>query len=116
MQTFYLFFASKRYWPEEEKLNESYAKLRSLYVKDGEGGLLITDEQQITALPYKMDCAVIIPMSGAVQRNVLEAAKKAVCVIVFSAYAEGNASSAECAQLLCRNAAPTVMDVCYDRN
>jgi len=49
-------------------------------------------------------------MSGAIQKNVLAAAKQYDSMILYGAYIRGNAAQEDCENMLSFNAAPTLMD------
>ena len=106
MKTIYAFFAARRYWKDEAQLQAAYTELATL--ADGSDHYLITENDLIT-FPAA-DCLVVIPMSGAVQKNILTAASQYDSVILYGAYIRGNASSYLCERMLYNNAAPTLMD------
>lgn len=107
MKIVYSFFAARRYWKDEDSLQEAYQHLSAL-VGD-KSNVLITDDD-LTSLPTG-DCLVVVPMSGAVQKNVLAAANQFPCTVLYGAYIQGNASAGACSAMLEYNAAPTLMDV-----
>lgn len=108
MKTVYAFFAARRYWKDPQLLQSVYQELAE---KTGEASscFLIADEQEIDTLPAG-DCLVAVPMSGAVQKQILAAAGHYQSVVLYGAYIRGNASSQACEEMLRCNAAPTLMD------
>ena len=107
MKTIFAFFAARRYWKDEDKLQAAYRELSSLA---GENGcFLVTEADDPLALPAA-DCLVAVPMSGAVQKNVLAAVQKYSSAVLYGAYIRGNAEAEICEEMLRCNAAPTLMD------
>ena len=107
MKTVFAFFAARRYWKEEDKLQAAYGELSSLA---GENEcVLLTEAEDVASLPAG-DCLVAVPMSGAVQKNVLAAAGRYDSCVLYGAYIRGNARAAVCEEMLRCNAAPTLMD------
>lgn len=107
MKNVYGFFAAKRYWPDSEKLEAVVRELKSRLHCGDSAGLLMTEDS--TPL-LQGDCLVIIPLSGAVQRQILSAAEGFPVSILYGAYISGNASAENCQGMLRANAAPTLMD------
>ena len=107
MKTVYGFFAARRYWKQEDALRNAYEGLRRFLGCDEDGCALVVDGDG--KVPSG-DCLVAVPMSGAVQRDILNAAERFSCAVVFAAYVRGNAPQAEAGEMLRCNAAPTVMD------
>ena len=72
MKTVCMFFAARRYWADEEKLRSAY---ETLAAQMGEGieCCLAADAMEEDKLPQG-DCLIAVPMSGAVQQNILAAA------------------------------------------
>ena len=108
MKTVYLFFAASRYWQDTAMLNETYKELCMDIAENSCCRLVVDGDTQ--NLP-EGDCLVAVPMSGAVQKNILEAASHYESTILYGAYIRGNASSEACNEMLRCNAAPTLMDV-----
>ncbi len=106
MKTIYLFFAARRYWKDEAALQAAYRELSAL-AKNATHHLVTESDPEVTE---SADCAVLIPMSGAVQQRILNAAKRYDSIVLYGAYIRGNASPAVCEQLLCNNTAPALMD------
>jgi len=106
VKTIYAFFAARRYWKDEAQLQAAYARLSAWA---GENEHCLITESGPETLP-KGDCLVAIPMSGAIQKNVLAAAKQYDSLILYGAYIRGNAAPEDCESMLCYNAAPTLMD------
>ena len=107
MKTIYAFYAANRYWPNCDKLQEAYNTLVAR-LNCAENACLITDGSA-DSLPDG-DCIVIVPMSGAVQKKILDAASNYRTTILYGAYIEGNASKEVCQHMMRSNAAPTLMD------
>lgn len=107
MKNVYLFFAAGRYWPDAEKLQAVYRELADRIAQDGTS-VLYVDELQ-GEFP-EGDCAILVPLSGAVQRLILQASGTYECCILYGAYVRGNASEESLNAMLYANAAPTLMD------
>ena len=107
MKTVYAFLAANRYWPNRDRLKAVYEELceRLHCEKDAK---LITDDDTIS-LP-EGDCVVIVPMSGAVQKRILDIASRFRASVLYGAYISGNASTAAGQDMMRANAAPTLMD------
>lgn len=108
MEIVYVFFAAKRYWPDESRLQEAYRSLADKICVNGKT-VLLTEDESLSKLP-EGDCLAAVPMSGAVQRNILAAAEKYSCCVIYAAYIRGNAPDPLAQEMLRCNAAPTVMD------
>lgn len=106
MKVCYVFFASKRYWSDAEKLRQAFDVLAAQWGGDHPCVLCTDGEQPRPAA----DCMVAVPMSGAVQRELLGAARGYACTVVLAAYVRGNAPQSVTDEMLRCNAAPTVMD------
>ena len=107
MKTVYLFFAARRYWKNEAELQAAYRELSAL--AGNAEHFLITESDTDVTVPA--DCAVLIPMSGAIQKRILTAAAQYENAVLYGAYIRGNASAAVCEQMLRCNTAPALMDV-----
>lgn len=107
MKTVYIFFAARRYWKDENALQAAYRELSTL--AGNEEHFLVTENDPDTAAAA--DCAVLVPMSGAIQKRILTAAAQYESAVLYGAYIRGNASAAVCEQMLCCNTAPALMDV-----
>ena len=102
MKTVCMFFAARRYWADEEKLRSAY---ETLAAQMGEGieCCLAADAMEEDKLPQG-DCLIAVPMSGAVQQNILAAAAAYESVVLYGAYIRGNAPGALCSEMLRCNA------------
>lgn len=115
MKTIAICFAAKRYWPDEEALQRAFASASERLGEAARSLALELDCRLIqvpadgSALPAA-DCLIAVPMSGAVQREVLAAAAQYQRVVLYGAYIRGNADEAACEGMLRCNAAPTLMD------
>ena len=87
MKTIYAFYAANRYWPDRERLVQAFQAFTSR-LNCAENALLITDDMPDT-LPQG-DCIVITPMSGAVQKRILDAASRYPTAILYGGYISGN--------------------------
>ena len=106
MKTVYAFLAANRYWPDKARLQQVFAELTAR-LSCTEKAVLLTDEEN--DLPDG-DCVVLVPLSGAVQKKLLQSAAKFSTAVLYCAYVTGNASADTCDELLRANAAPTIMD------
>lgn len=107
MKSLILFFASSRYWPDETELARVYAALCARF--PGENTLLVTDESALSHLPENAT-AVLIPLSGGVQRLMLQAARRLSFSALYVSYAPETVGEEAAALCLARNAAPALMD------
>lgn len=103
------FFAARRYWNDEKELQNAYHSMANQFASLATQTVLITQETDL-AQSAQTDCLVIVPMSGAVQRIILQAANQAKTVIFYPAYIQGNVDDTISAAMMKNNAAPTVMD------
>lgn len=109
MKTIAMFFASRRYWDNEEDLLRVYEKLRSDMVGIADECALVTTEEDMEKIGTDA-LLLVIPMSGAVQRLILVAAVKFPTVVLYAAYIKGNSDVDAVAHMMRKNAAPTLMD------
>ena len=87
MKTVYAFLAANRYWPNRDRLKAVYEE-RCERLSCGKDARLITDDDTV-ALP-EGDCVVIVPMSGAVQKRILDIASHFRASVLYGAYIRGN--------------------------
>ena len=106
MKTVYLFFAARRYWTDETALQKAYAELSAL-ASNAEHHLITENDPDVIT---DADCAVLIPMSGAIQKRILDAAARYDSIVLYGAYIRGNVSPFACEQMLRFNTAPALMD------
>ena len=107
LKTVYLFFAASRYWTDPQALTAAYKALLER-ISPSEAALIV-DGTGMDALPSG-DCLVVVPMSGAVQKYILDAAARYAHTVIYAAYVQGNAADSVTSEMLRCNAAPTVMD------
>ena len=102
-------FASTRYWEDAEELKRVAEKMKAdLPVEHGELKLILSQEDVENT--EGGDIMVAVPMSGAVQALVIQAAEKFGAVCVYPGYIKGNVNDEATAKMLLLNAAPAVMD------
>ena len=106
MKKIYVYFVASRYWTNRELLLDSYKKI-SCDEKDE--SVLIIDGQGIEDVSAA-DVLIVIPMSGVVQKYIIQLAKKFDHVIIYGAYIRGNCEEKICSEMQKCNAAPTLMD------
>ncbi len=105
------FFAASRYWQKEEELQATFAELQTGLQSFAENIRLVVDGQGVEDLPGGPAAAlVIVPMSGAVQKDILRAAERFGNVVLYAGYIQGNASDRATGLMVKYNAAPTLMD------
>ena len=68
-----LMFASTRYWADEALLADTFARMKAALMPVSSDVTLIVDGD-LSRLPEKLADAVIIPLSGAVQQPIIDAA------------------------------------------
>ncbi|NLV58328.1 MAG: hypothetical protein GXY67_06120 [Clostridiales bacterium] len=111
MKTTVVCFAASRYWTDARELNETYEELKSRLQSNAEEFRLVVDGEGVEDLSLKAgDTLVIVPMSGAVQKDILKAAERFDALVLYGAYIQGNASEQTTGLMLKLNAAPTLMD------
>ncbi|WP_343084014.1 hypothetical protein [Blautia producta] len=108
MRIVYCFFASRRYWKNEQELLETFQTI-SKQISGGAASVLVTENGDLEKLP-EGDCLAAIPMSGAMQACILKAAELYGKTVLYAAYVRGNAPDKMTQRMLRNNAAPTVMD------
>ncbi len=104
------FFASKRYWNDDAKLQQAYGRMKDDLSGLSQQAALILEEADVENALQGGDCLVVVPMSGAVQRMILAAAGRYRTVVLYPAYIQGNAGKEQEDEMLKNNAAPTTMD------
>lgn len=107
-KTMYYFFAARRYWSDEAMLQESYLALARELGAPADCRL-VTEPDELVDLEAGQTL-VAVPMSGAVQSMILQAAKQSAVTVLLAGYVEGCFSHTHTQRMLERNAAPTVMD------
>lgn len=111
MNIVYGFFASLNYWKDNEQLENSYEQISKEIINDNSQRYLINDMNDVENMNItEEDTLVVIPMSGAIQKEIIASAEKAKNAIVYAAYVLGNVSDEASKLMLMHNAAPTVMD------
>lgn len=111
MKIFTALFFSSKYWPDAAARS---AAANAVTAKLGmEPVSVITDGDLPAPAAYAgCDTLLVIPCSGSVQPDILALSRHFSRILLFAAYVRGNFSDELCDAMLCRNAAPTVMD-CY---
>lgn len=105
-------FASQRYWSEKEDLNNAFEQIKEELNGIYTNSLLIDDEFNLDEIvENKSDIMIAIPMSGAVQPNIIKAAKCFGNVLMYAGYIKGSFKNDVSNKMLINNAAPAVMDV-----
>ena len=101
MNTCYLFICSARYWPEQEEQAAAFAAMRDCLVPEGDRAVLLRAGE---AFPesHRTDALVVVPMSGAVQADILRIAALFRYVILYAGYVEGNLPAAWGERMLLR--------------
>lgn len=102
-------FASTRYWPDQIRLN-SVAQAMAAALANVSASVQLVVDGDLSSLPEHLDAAVIIPLSGSVQRPILSLAQRCATAILYAGYCAGNFDEEITEQLLQSNAAPTLMD------
>ena len=111
MKIFAALFFSSRYWTEEAQRRAAAEEIRARLRADT-CEVVLDGNLPSAELCEGCDVLIAIPMSGSVQPHLREMSRRFPRVLLFAAYVRGNYSDALCDGMLCRNAAPTVMD-CY---
>jgi L-fucose isomerase-like protein len=104
-------FAASRYFGDRAELERVYGELCMGLQSIATDCRLIVDGQGVDELPAQADALlIIVPMSGAVQKDILRAAERFAAVVLYGAYILGNVSDSASALMVKNNAAPTLMD------
>ena len=107
----FVFFAATRYWSDFQQLLESFEEWKGLLHPIATECRLIVDGKDMESLiPEAGDILVIVPMSGAVQKDILHIAEKFDAVVLYAGYVQGNAGEQTTRLMTKYNAAPTLMD------
>ena len=104
-------FAASRYWKDRDELDAVFREVSQLLPRADGGTHLIVDGKGIDFLQGDgKSTLVILPMSGAVQADILRAAKAFGAVVLYAAYISGNAAKHSTDLMMAHNAAPPLMD------
>ena len=107
----FVFFAATRYWSDFQQLLKSFEEWKDQLRPIATECRLIVDGKDMESLiPEADDILIIVPMSGAVQKDILQAAEKFDAVVLYAGYVQGNASDQTTRLMTKYNAAPTLMD------
>lgn len=105
-------FAAKRYWSNPDELDRAFEKIKKDMENLYSEAYLVDDEFNLDALTEcSNDLMIAIPMSGAVQPNVIKAAHCFGKVLMYAGYVKDNFGNGVSDKMLINNAAPAVMDV-----
>lgn len=105
-------FASRRYWNNENELNNVFLSIKSQLKDICNDIYLIEDDNTFDCVDIKKeDLLIAIPMSGGVQPNVIGVSDKFSTVLLYAGYVKGNFDNEICNKMLINNAAPAIMDV-----
>lgn len=105
-------FASKRYWTDRAELERAFDLIRQAMGALCTTCILADDEFDFDCIEDRHNIVLIaLPMSGAVQPKILDAAKGFYATYVYAGYVKGAFSDEICEKMLIHNAAPAVMDV-----
>ncbi len=111
MKKIIAFFAASRYWQNQQELQHVFDELRTNMQSFADTSCLIVDGDGVEGLAaMNGGLLVIVPMSGAVQKDILRAAELFDAVVLYAGYIQGNASGLATGMMLKYNAAPTLMD------
>ncbi len=111
MKTKIACFAASRYWKDSKELQGVFKEFSLGLQSFAAHCDLVVDGQGAEDLsPEPGSVLVIIPMSGAVQKDILRAADQFDAVVLYPGYMEGNASQESAGLMVKYNAAPTLMD------
>ncbi len=106
MKKIYAYFAASRYWNNRELLNDAYGEMSNI---EKDNSFLVVDGKGLSEIKDG-NVLIVIPMSGAVQKYIIELSLKFKHVIIYGAYIRGNYQENICSEMQKNNAAPTLMD------
>lgn len=111
MKMVFAFFAATRYWTEQEHLAAVYQNAAN-QVKELADVCILIQDGNLKELPEADpdDCLVVVPMSGAVQKAVLETASNYRFICLCASGVPGNFEESLSKEMLRLNASPTLMD------
>ena len=105
-------FAAQRYWTDSKALSSAFEQIKEELGDLCSKAYLIDDEFDFEALKTcKGELMVAIPLSGAVQPNVIKAAHYFGNIMMYAGYIKGTFGNEVSNSMLINNAAPAVMDV-----
>lgn len=104
-------FAASRYWQDRAELDKAFGEITGELGAAAGSAILIVDGKSAEALSDRQGGAlVILPMSGAIQTDILRASEGFDAVVLYAGYVAGNLPAASAGLMLKYNAAPTLMD------
>lgn len=110
MRTLTALFFSTKYWTDEEEMHQAMGTLSASFPNDQV--VCIVNGDLTEADQYRdYDVLIAVPCSGSVQPDIIELSKSFEKVIIYAGYVPGNYSLELTDTMLCKNSAPTVMDV-----
>lgn len=105
-------FAAHRYWTDKEELQKAFACITDKMEDICTEAYLVDDNFELCTLENNNENLMIaLPMSGAVQPNIIKAAKAFSKVLLFTGYIKNTFENDISKKMLINNAAPAVMDV-----
>lgn len=103
------FFAASRYWSDRQQLETAVDFLKRELQSIAIDAELIVDGNGANKLGPG-ETLIIVPMSGAVQKDILCASESFDNIVLYAAYSKGNVEDAAASLMVKNNAAPTLMD------
>ena len=103
-----LFFSTK-YWMDQNEMQQAITEISQKF--KGDQVVVCTDGDISEARKYaEYDTLLVIPASGSVQPYIIELSERFSKIILFAGYVHGNFDLQLTDKMLCKNAAPTLMD------
>lgn len=105
-------FAARRYWTDKEELKQSFDCISDKMSDICSEAYLVDDEFDLRVFEdNKNDLMIAVPMSGAVQPNIIKASEAFGSVLLLAGYVKDTFDNSVSQKMLIYNAAPAVMDV-----
>lgn len=101
-------FFSTNYWKDRAEMETAIAAIEEKFDGDKVAVIDGVSEREIHAQDY--DFLIVVPCSGAVQPDILKLGEEFQKIVLFAGYVPGNYELELTDKMLCKNAAPTLMD------
>lgn len=112
MKTILCCFAARRYWTDKKELENAFKLIVEKTSGFCDEAYLVDDGFDLSALKdNESNILIALPLSGAVQPNIIKAAGSFGSVLLLAGYVKDTFDNGVSQKMLVNNAAPAVMDV-----
>ena len=112
MKTILCCFAARRYWTDKEELESAFKQIMEKTAGFCDEAYLVDDDFSLGEFKdNESNILIALPMSGAVQPNIIKAAGSFGSVLLLAGYVKDTFDNGVSQKMLVNNAAPAVMDV-----